>query len=900
MFVSATSFIKSLTSKAPHPVCNISVITLVLLLSGCGGGGGDTTPTDPNTGGGDPTPGVVTGADVAVTALNAPSTANVGDSITVDYSVRNNGSEMTVWFNAGVYLSYDSAITSGDDKSSASSTITQLNPGETSSVSKSITIPANLRSGTYHIGVKADSGDLLLESNETNNISLVSINVTGKSCTEDGYEQNDSKTAAGTLHLNTPQQLNHCDDDADWFTFSATADTTYSLTTSSLGVKADTRIEVYDTDGSTVLKSDSNSGLEDRASRLSWTAPTTNTYYVKVETPSGLEDTGPDTEYTVILGDASSDLGIINANINGDGWIYAGGTRWVIFDPFNNGFASSGSFKVKAYMSTDNIIDQTDTLVGIYDVGDLAPGATTELFNVDIATPKNMVPGTYYLGFIADADNVVAEFNEQNNVSNILQLDVVAITACTLDAYEDDDFREYANIPTFGEVQQHNFCDDEKDWLMFNGLQGSSYVVQTVSLGGDANFSVYDPDGNHLGGGGQGSCCSSSGTFEFVAPSTGTYYVQAYSSWNNGGAGSAYTVAVYDDLPDLSVDYLSYEGFSFYSGGVINIWPQTNNNGFEDAGPSETGIYLSTDATLDGSDIYLGSRANTGLASFTQDAWWSLMAIPGTTAPGDYYLIANADDTKQVMEIYEDNNALTYQYGPITISAPLCTADAYEQDDLAQLAQQVSLGASQARNFCDDKFDWMKVDLTQGQSVVFQQNSFNTINFQLYGSDQETLIVDSVSDFLHWEATAAGTYYVKATGGFGAGTDYTLDVYSCDNDAYEDDSSRSIAPPIGVGESQSRNMCDGSTDYAVLDAVNGVTYTISTTGLGLNADTELYLYDSLDAFFDIASNNNRQNNTFESEINWTAPADGLYYIKIIDYGSQGAPGADTEYTLTVQ
>ena len=35
-------------------------------------------------------------------------------------------------------------------------------------------------------------------------------------------------------------------------------------------------------------------------------------------------------------------------------------------------------------------------------------------------------------------------------------------------------------------------CDDEKDWLMFNGLQGSSYVVQTVSLGGDANFAVYE------------------------------------------------------------------------------------------------------------------------------------------------------------------------------------------------------------------------------------------------------------------------------------------------------------------------------------------------------------------------------------------------------------------------
>lgn len=864
------------------------VLLSVLFLTACGGGGG---------GGGDNSDtGTITGIDLAVNSLTAPGTVNAGDSITVGYNIRNNGDEAVIFFYTTVYLSLDATIISDVDTSMTGGGTNYLEAGGTMSVSKSITIPANLRSGSYYIGVKADSWEDIAEGNEANNVSLVSINVTGTSCTVDSYEQNDSYTVAGTIDLNTPQQHNHCDDDSDWFKFSALTGETYSVSTSSLGVKADTRVEVYDTDGSTSLAGDSNSGLEDRASRLSWTAPANGTYYIKVETPAGLGDTGADTEYSLTLGDASSDLGVIDASFNGDAWLYAGGSRWVFFYPFNNGYTSSGSFQVKAYMSTDTIIDTTDTLVGIYDVDDLAPGTMTSYLNVDVAAPKNTPPGTYYLGFIADADNVVAEVNEQNNLSNILQFEVVAVTACTLDIYEDDDFREFATSPIFGEVQQHNFCDDEKDWLMFSGVQGSSYVVQTRSQGGDANFSVYDPDDNYLGGGGEGSCCSSSGTFEFVAPSTGIYYLQVWSSMNNGGANSDYTVAVYDDLPDMTVNYLSYDFTTFYPGGVINIWPETLNSGFEDAGPSETGIYLSADAVLDVGDIYLGARANNGLAAHTSEVDWSLMTIPDTIAAGDYYLIGNADDTSQIMEIYEDNNTLAGS-GLVTISPSACAEDAFEQDDLVQLAQPVSLGATQARNFCDDGHDWMKIDLLQGQSVVFQKNEFNAGNFQLYDTDQNTLLVGPKSNFLHWESTAAGTYYVESSGGYGAGTDYTLEVYGCDNDAYEDDNSRSIAPLIGIGESQARNLCDGTIDTVAFNAVSGTTYTISTSGLGINIDTEIELYDAVDAFFDIAWSDNRNGGTLESEISWTASADGTYYVIIT---GKGGRGTGTEYTITVQ
>lgn len=873
--------------KTIKNLLSFALLFSILVLTGCGGGGGsDGGSSSTDSSGGSSTSGV----DLSISSLNIPSTANAGDVITVDFTVVNTGSEMAGWFSNGVYLSTDNVIDSNDQRK-ANGTVTYLNPGVSQSFSKTVTIPANLRSGTFYVGVLADYNLAITESNESNNLSIASIVVTGTTCSIDSHEENDTAVTAGTLSISVPQTHNHCEDDVDWFTFSADAGATYSLTTDALGTNADTRIELYDTDGITFIKGDSDSGMITNTSRLSWTAPTTGNYFVKVKPQYWLSGSGANTDYRLTLGDATIDVGFLSASLNGSSSILAGGLRWIWVELYNNGFTSSGSFKVNAVLSTDNIIDNQDVVVASYTISDLAAVATSELFNLDVAIPKETAAGSYYLAFIADADNVVAEINELNNQSELISITVSAPT-CTIDNYEDDDFIENANAAIYGEVRDHNFCDDDKDWISFPVVQGNSYVVDTIDLGATAMANVYDDNGVWVAG-----SDNYGSKVTFIANSTGTYSVKSsllYAA--NIGANKDYRLVVYEDLPDLNVDYLSYDFQTFYPGGQINVWPRTRNSGFEDAVATETALYLSTDATIDGSDIYLGSRSNTGLASFTSDEGWSLVPIPDTVAPGDYYLGAIADNTDQVLEIYEDNNTFS-STGLVTIATPVCAADLFEQDDYIQDAVLTTLGSTQSKNFCDDINDWIKLDATQGDSYVFELSL--SLKLNLFDTDQTTQLEPTASGFLHWVAPATGMYYLQTTGAQGSnpgsGIDYTLDVYSCDNDAYEDDDVLDISSPsIAVGDLQIRNFCDGSNDSASFNATAGTTYTISTSALGVNADTHLYLYD--DSLTSLANNDNAKPNVLNSEIVWTAPANGTYYIRVFNSGR----GADTGYTLNLQ
>ena len=69
--------------------------------------------------------------------------------------------------------------------------------------------------------------------------------------------------------------------DEDWFNLNASAGWKYTVQTSNLAAGVDTKIEIYDQDGVTVLASDDNSG-GGLASKLVWHAPTNGIYFIRV------------------------------------------------------------------------------------------------------------------------------------------------------------------------------------------------------------------------------------------------------------------------------------------------------------------------------------------------------------------------------------------------------------------------------------------------------------------------------------------------------------------------------------------------------------------------------------------------------------------------------------------
>jgi len=110
------------------------------------------------------------------------------------------------------------------------------------------------------------------------------------SCADDPYEKDDScaVVSAGMIYESQRQTHNFWDLTDDWLQFHACQDQSYTISTSNLGMDADTVLELYDDACSTVLAYDDDGAEESKASMLEWSAPVNGTYYLRVTPKDGL------------------------------------------------------------------------------------------------------------------------------------------------------------------------------------------------------------------------------------------------------------------------------------------------------------------------------------------------------------------------------------------------------------------------------------------------------------------------------------------------------------------------------------------------------------------------------------------------------------------------------------
>ena len=94
----------------------------------------------------------------------------------------------------------------------------------------------------------------------------------------DNYEPDDTYWKASSIGVGSTQSHQLERNDEDWFRFSATAGNTYTMSTSS---SLDTYIELYSTDGVTLLDENDDGGTDMNAS-LSYTFSSSGTYYFMV------------------------------------------------------------------------------------------------------------------------------------------------------------------------------------------------------------------------------------------------------------------------------------------------------------------------------------------------------------------------------------------------------------------------------------------------------------------------------------------------------------------------------------------------------------------------------------------------------------------------------------------
>lgn len=147
-------------------------------------------------------------------------------------------------------------------------------------------------------------------------------------------------------------------------------------------------------------------------------------------------------------------------------------------------------------------------------------------------------------------------------------------------------------------------------------------------------------------------------TFSFNVSHIGT---KIYTVTNTSSSGSRFysnSISVTGNHVDLKCSNVSIAPPNICPGTTFSMSHRLENIGNSSSGSSNVGYYLSTNSTLDASDIYLGQSAPYSTpAAGTFISVSTTLTMPSNTAAGtNYYIFCKADNNNSVTESNETNN----------------------------------------------------------------------------------------------------------------------------------------------------------------------------------------------------------------------------------------------------
>jgi len=108
--------------------------------------------------------------------------------------------------------------------------------------------------------------------------------------------------------------------------------------------------------------------------------------------------------------------------------IVAGNTVTANTGIFNSGGGAAGSSLFRYFLSTNTTLDAGDIKLDSVNLNGIAGGNSYNLGSKQLTIPVSTTNGTYYILFVTDANNQVAESNENNNIA-YQEINVVSCTS---------------------------------------------------------------------------------------------------------------------------------------------------------------------------------------------------------------------------------------------------------------------------------------------------------------------------------------------------------------------------------------------------------------------------------------------------------------------------------------
>jgi subtilase family serine protease len=593
----------------------------------------------------------ITKPDLVITSITATS-GTPGSNLSFSYTIKNQGSATASDHNTAFYLSTNTTLDSSDTYLGYDF-VSSLSAGVSRTESASLALSSSLNGGTYYLFAAADDWNDVGESNENNNVVYKAITITPPA-------QPDLVITSITATSGTPgSNLNF----------------SYTIKNQGSATASDHKTAFYLSTNTTLDSSDTYLGY-DFVSSLS--AGVSRTESASLALSSSLNG---GTYYLFAAADDWDDVSESNENNN---VVYKAITLTAPAQPDlvistisatsatpgsyldfsytikNQGKAGADYSYTAFYISTDATLDIYDTYLGY----DYASSLSTGIFRTESASvylSSSLTSGTYYIFAQADGWDYVSESNENNNLAykaiTIKQPDLIISSISATSGTPGS----YLNF-SYGIKNQGT------------GTAGSNYTAFYLST--DKTLDIYD---TYIGYDSVSSLSTgvsrteSASVYLNSSLTSGTYYIFAQADgwddvWESNENNNLVYKAITISSPKQDLVISSITATSGTPGSYLNFSYNIKNQGSATASDSYTGFYLSTNTTLDSSDIYLDYDHVSSLSAGASSTRSASVYIDSNLKSGTYYLFTAADDWNDVAESNENNN-LAYKAITITGAA---------------------------------------------------------------------------------------------------------------------------------------------------------------------------------------------------------------------------------------
>jgi subtilase family serine protease len=577
------------------------------------------------------------GPDLTVSAVAGPATAAAGGTMVVSDTTVDHGGGAATASETGFYLSSNTALDSSD-VFIGSRSVPSLDPGASSSASTSLSVPANTPTGAYFLIAVADYANTVVESAESNNSRVASQIRIGPDLTVSALGAQSIAGAAGSIAVtDTTSNTGSGDAGPSSTGFYLSANGTVDSSDVFIGSRSVPALAAgASSSASTSLTLPANTASG--AYYVIAVADTANTVAESVESNNARVSGSQ-----IKIGADLTVSGLSASSIAG-----AGGSIAVTDTTTNAGSTDAGLSVTGFYLSSNPSLDSTDILVGTRSVPALAAGGSSTA-STSLSIPANTPTGSYYIVANADNGSQIVESVETNNTKNSNAIRIGP-----------DLTESGTTVPSVGGAGVPIVISDTTR-NQGGGDAGPSSTALYISTSSLFNSSA-TLLGTHtvpaIAAGG-----ASTGSSTMVLPATlatGTYYVIAVADTssavtetnetNNSALGVQVRVG-----PDLTVSSASAPS-SAAAGATVTLNSAVLNQGGAPAGPSTTRVYLSTNGSVDGSDVVLFTRSVGVLAPGQSDNGPVSITIPPETPAKGYFLLIVSDSDNVVDETNETNN----------------------------------------------------------------------------------------------------------------------------------------------------------------------------------------------------------------------------------------------------